>query len=188
MAKSNHGIWKIFRHKERDSIARLLNAKAHSSLLDLGSGAGYYAIYFKEEYNLDVFCVDSSPAMIDQLNKRGIPSRQVSIEDLDQFQLFDNALAAGVLEFVKSPEKFFKSIFNIITPGGRLVILIPTHGSFGWLYRVVHALGGCKVFIRKSKEYEELASQYGFIKIRSEKPTLISRAICFEKFNEENER
>jgi SAM-dependent methyltransferase len=179
--KSNRGIWGYFRKKERGAIVRLLEPKAHSSLLDLGSGAGYYSLYFKEKHQVEVVAIDSSSAMIEQLKKRGISCYQLSIEDLNFLPSFDNALAAGVLEFIESPEKFFNSISSRVKPGGRLVILIPSQGFIGWAYRIIHAINGCPSFIRRSSEYEKLAALYGFKVIGFEGPTIISKAICFEK-------
>ncbi|MFA6238495.1 MAG: class I SAM-dependent methyltransferase [Bacteriovorax sp.] len=187
LEKSDSGLWRIFRLKERDSIARLLNAKAQSSLLDLGSGAGYYSIYFKEHYMLDVFAIDTSAKMVNELKKRGVPCQQASVETMDLFKVFDNALAAGVLEFVDRPEVFFKLIGPMIRPGGRLVLLVPAAGLFGLGYKLLHGIGGCPANIRSSHEYENLAAMFGFKKIGTEKPTLISRALCFEKIIENSE-
>lgn len=181
LKKSDHGIWRIFRIKERDTIRRLLSARPNSSLLDLGSGAGYYSLYFKTQHQLEVFAVDSSAQMIKELKENGIPCLKTSIEEMVSSHMFDNALAAGVLEFMEKPEIFFKKIGPMIKPGGRLVLLIPEQGLSGWVYKVIHAIGGCHTNIRSSQEYEKIAEMFGFKRSANERATMISRALCFEK-------
>jgi SAM-dependent methyltransferase len=186
--KSHRVPWKYFRHKEREAIARLLDAKVKTSLVDLGSGAGYYSLFFKEKYYLDVFAIDSSSAMIKELKNNGIASYLGSIENLELKRTFDNAIAAGVLEFVESPTKCFESMSRLLKLKGRLVIMVPPPNVFGWIYKKVHQFFGCFVIIRSLEEYEKIAEQYGFKKINQHNPTIISRVICFEKIKKNNER
>lgn len=183
LKRSNSGIWNIFRKKERASIASSLNPQAGSSLIDLGCGAGYYAIFFKNQYKLNVFGVDSSSAMIYELKKTGIPCQEGSIETLNLHSVFDNALAAGVLEFVQQPDLFFKQTSRLLATGGKLVILIPNTHFFGWCYKISHSFFGCHTYLRTPKEYEAMANIIGFKKISEKKITPISTLLCFEKFS-----
>jgi SAM-dependent methyltransferase len=169
------------RKKEKQSVENLLSPLCGSTLIDLGCGTGFYSLFLKEKYNLDILGIDSSPSMIENLLARGIKGKIVSIEELGHLELFDNALAAGVLEFVKQPEKVFENVHAILHSGVKLVLLIPVNGFWGFVYRIYHNAHGCPAFIRDLQYYEAMAKSYGFKKLETEKSTLISWAISFQK-------
>lgn len=149
------------------------------SLLDLGSGAGFYSIFFKNKYRINVLGVDSSPAMVEQLKLNGIEYVLDSIENFVSSEKFDLVLAAGVMEFVDNPEKVFRNILASIAPNGRLVILVPRSGIGGRMYKIHHKLKKCPVQIRSAETYKRIASHLGFNFSKIFYPTPISCAICF---------
>ncbi len=181
LKKSHRFPWTFFRKKELALVEKFLSPEKESSLIDLGCGAGFYTISLKKKYNLKVLGIDSSASMIQALSEMGIEGKVSKLEDLVVDKKFDNALAAGVLEFVPNAKKALEQISMTIHLKGKLVILIPMSGPFGFVYKQFHHLQKCPTYIRDLHVYEQWAEMYGLKKISSKRATLISSVIVFEK-------
>jgi SAM-dependent methyltransferase len=181
LKKSESYIWSFLRLKEKTIIEKLLSPKSDSRLLDLGSGPGFYSLYFKNKYKIDVMAVDSSPAMIEELSSHGIKSICCSVEKFEIEEKFDLILAAGVFEFIDEPEIAFNRIFECLRPHGKFVLLVPSSGFWGLVYKLYHVLQGCPVKIRKIEVYQKMALAKGLTSSKVFYPTLISRVVCFSR-------
>lgn len=173
--------WSAWRKNEKSSVDSWVAPVIGSSLIDLGCGAGFYSLHFKEKYNLKVLGVDSSPAMIVELQSSGIKGIVSSVEEYVALTLFDNALAAGVLEFIEEPGIVFANVSKMLPAGGKFVLIVPRDGLAGVIYKKFHELQGCDVFIRPVEFYKNIAETSGFKLIGIDSPTLISRTICLQK-------
>jgi ubiquinone/menaquinone biosynthesis C-methylase UbiE len=179
--KSGRALWNVFRKLEFAAVGKLLALHNGERLLDLGCGAGFYAAGFKKSFALEILAVDCSPAMLREVAAQDIPTWLGRAEDIPEGRRFDKILAAGMMEFVEDPAKVFAKCARLLEPGGKLVILIPTAGWRGFLYRAVHEWRGCPAFIRSRKEYARLAMVSGFAMHTFNVCTPISMALEFRR-------
>lgn len=183
LQKSNKGLWRIVREKEREAIAQWVVQGSGASLLDAGAGAGYYSLYFKQNFNLEVTAVDSTAEMVEQLKKNGIRSQLAMLETLELEEKFETVVAAGVFEFISDPERALFKLCAHLKENGRLILLIPADGVIGSLYRFFHT--DIETFIRPPEFYVNLGQMNGLKVISTQKPTPMSRVIVFEKIRQE---
>jgi len=181
LGDSNRWPWRQFRKKEVFAIETLLSPTKGSSLIDLGSGPGFYSLHFRDKFSLDCTGVDSAPEMINVLKKNGINGFNIPLEEIDTLGPYDNAIAAGVFEFIENPELSVKAISRVLSPGGKCVLLIPADGVFGECYRFHHSIQQCETFIRSVSDYKQLFCKFGFKLTDVKRVTLLSTALLFEK-------
>lgn len=181
LEKSDSFFWSYFRRKEKKQIEAQLSPAVGMKLLDLGCGAGYYSLYFKEKYNLDVLGVDNSAAMISVLSRNKIRCIQSEIETFLSDEKFNLILMAGVLEFVDKPENVFFNISTMLSHGGRCVLLVPRKNIAGAIYKYHHALVGCRVNLRSKGYYLNLANNHGLQVEQTTNATIMSQVLCFSK-------
>ena len=181
MQASQKGLWRICRNAESKKVFSLLDPKQGESLVDLGCGAGYYAIPLSSDFGLKVLGVDSSPSMLKSVREAGIATHLSSIESFDGVGQFDKALIAGVLEFIAHPELALENCSKLIRDGGRLVILVPGTGVFSAAYKLFHEIQNCPVYLRPVTEYKRIAKSHGFSPIDASRCTPFSIAMSFIK-------
>jgi len=109
----------------------LLHEVTAGRFLDLGCGTGDYlpALF---ERNLDVWCVDVSPAMLAGVRERfSVTSSKLHISegDIEKMdypdEFFDGIICAGVLEYLTEDSKALLEIKRILKKGGTAVITVP---------------------------------------------------------------
>lgn len=179
--KSSKGLWSILKKQELRAVEKLLAPEKNKKLIEFGCGTGFYSLYFKTKYSLNVLGVDNSPGMLEVANTQGISTVNLSLENLPELGKFDYALAAGVLEFIESPETVFGNFAQCLPLNGKVVLLIPAQGVMGFLYKIYHEFFGCSVFIRSREEYTRLAEKNGFVKTGELKATPISEVLVYRK-------
>lgn len=181
LARSHRGLWDRFRQKEFEGVVKLLGLREGLSLLDVGSGAGYYAIRLQKDFGMEVLAADLSPRMIEQLRGNGVRHWHGDFANYEGSEEFDRVLIAGMLEFAADPEAIFKKAYQSLKKGGRLVALIPRGGLPGWAYALAHVARGCPTRILPRSEYRRLASHAGFSFIEEIRCTSISQALSWVK-------
>ena len=184
LRRSERGLWKWFRQREFNEVSRLVAPQKDESLIDLGCGVGYYATRFSQSYGMKVLGVDSSPAMLKALPREGVSGLLSEIENIAGVGTYQKALAAGVFEFIAQPNQVFAKCRELVVVGGRLVLLVPRCGFFGGVYKVVHELQGCSVYLRSIAEYEALAGEFDFVLTETAYCTPISTALAFKRKSE----
>jgi ubiquinone/menaquinone biosynthesis C-methylase UbiE len=177
--RSEAGVWRRLRTREYKTVAKALSPQPHQRLIDLGCGAGFYAVRLKKDFQLKVVAVDSSAAMLQYFAGHEINTVHSKIETLQTSEKFDLAVMAGVLEFVEHPEAVLKKCAELLSPGGRLVILIPPSGWLGRLYRTAHEFQGCSTYLRNERFYRRLAQNHGLIFESHRLATPISQVLSF---------
>lgn len=179
LARSQGPLWGWFRRREFQTLLQMIQPQRGQTLLDLGCGAGFYALPMAHQYGLRVTGVDSSLKMLQTLTSQGIQTVHQSVENSVELGTFDQVLAAGVLEFVPHPDLVFANARASMKPGSQLTLLVPTAGIVGQLYKWQHALSGCPTFIRSVEHYLGLGKKFGLIAVDIKKCTPISIAILF---------
>lgn len=183
LRRGNRGIWKILRKREFGAVIRMLEPAPGTSLIDLGCGPGYYSIPLQKQFGINVLGVDASATMLESLSKQNVRTLLSPVEDLPDVGPFDNALAAGILEFLSKPEILFQRCYSVLSARGKLVVLVPASGAGGFIYKAWHDVMRCPAFIRSLAEYKKIAEQTGFSCLSLSQCTPISFAVCFEKNN-----
>lgn len=173
--RSGRGLWKPIRERELACVIEELKPEAGERLLELGCGAGFYARRL-QALGMRVTGVDSSPAMLETLKESGV---QTVLGDAALYrgeERFEKVLAAGLLEFVVNPNRVFAAAREALVKNGVFVILIPTRGMIGALYKATHA---CPVFIRQRSLYIDMAKKEGFEMVSYTWATPLSEVLSF---------
>ena len=109
-----------------ESVLALLDVKPGERILDLGCGTGDLANQIQEQ-GAEVVGIDASPDMIAKA-KAKYPELDFSLANGTDFHFdepFDAVFTNAVLHWVHDADAVIKSVFNVLTPGGRFV------GEFG---------------------------------------------------------
>lgn len=117
-------------------------------VLEAGAGIGTYVNYMVKD-NKEVYALEFSDNYFLALKKRFIKNKLVHTIKADitffdamsplESKKIDTILSINVLEHIKDDQQVLNNMFNILTPGGRMVILVP---AYPWLYSSLdHALG-----------------------------------------------
>ena len=107
-----------FIKNEIDEFLKRLSPR--SRILDIGSGSGNHAFYFKEN-NHDVLCIDISEQMIKRCREKGLNAQLMDFEKLTfQENTFDGVCAYTSLLHTtkKNIKNILNKIFKILKPGG----------------------------------------------------------------------
>lgn len=100
-------------------------------ILDLGCGAGVYAVAFAEA-GYDVTGIDAAQGMLSRARMKISPSLNSRLRfdegDLDKHlplpdNSFDGAIAISVLQTVMSPEHTSREVLRVLKPGGEFLVL-----------------------------------------------------------------
>jgi SAM-dependent methyltransferase len=181
LQRSGRGIWATFRQRERSALMHLLAPKDGQRILDAGCGAGFYAVDLRDNFNAKVTGIDISPKMIARIRAQGFEAQVARFDEFKTAEAYDGILAAGVLEFVESPERAFNNAYAALKEGGRLVLLVPRGGLAGRLYAWTHAVFGCPTRVFSESEYRAMAAAAGFKFLERVSCTPISIAISWRR-------
>lgn len=148
------------RNRERTMVLELARLVPGLSLADVGCGSGFYALEAKRR-GLRVCAIDAVPEMLAQLDGQVDEVRLGDLESLSPWSAFDRVICAGVLDFVADAEEAFANLCALVAPGGWLVVLAPSAGPGGWLYKAEKALFGLRVNLFEPAWLQERARRYG---------------------------
>jgi 2-polyprenyl-3-methyl-5-hydroxy-6-metoxy-1,4-benzoquinol methylase len=124
-------------HYRRRLILSLLgNPPAGSTMVDIGSGQGQFAVsYAKEHPSLDIWGVEYSAAGVAKSQAlaaaEGVTARFRQVDLLQPTQLAEGqapatfALCSEVLEHVDDPTTLIRNARVLLAPGCRLVVTVP---------------------------------------------------------------
>ncbi|MFA6434377.1 MAG: class I SAM-dependent methyltransferase [Elusimicrobiales bacterium] len=177
---SGRGLWGRLRSAEWEALRACLDPAPGLSALDAGCGPGYYSLRLRGA-GMEVGGIDPSPAMLAQYRAHGFDGRLGSIETFGTGRRYDRVLIAGVLEFVERPARALANMAGLLRADGRLVCLVPATGTAGTVYKVLHRLLGCPVFIREPSAYLRMAQRCGLTPVKSAKATPISFAFALQR-------
>lgn len=167
-AASGAGLWAWQRRREAATLAALAGEVKGRAALDLGCGAGFYAIRLADAGALPVVAVDASPAMIAAIADPRIETVVGDAATVALDRRFELALLAGLLEFVADPIGVLANARRHLAPGGRMVALVPADNFAGRLYRGFHRRHGFAIALFDRPRFAEAAEQAGLILLRSQ--------------------
>lgn len=167
-AASAAGLWGWQRRREAAKLAALACEIKGHSVLDLGCGAGFYAIRLAEAGARPVVAVDASPAMIAMITD---PQIETMVGDAATAMLgrrFELVVLAGLLEFVVDPIAVLANALRHTEPGGRLVALVPPDNLAGRLYRSFHRRHGFSISLFDRTRFILIAERAGLAVLKSQ--------------------
>lgn len=177
---SRRGLWALVRGLEAEVLLSLAGPLRDTEVLELGCGAGFYSRLLADR-GANILGVDSSPAMIEQLGKRGLRGHCAEIMCLSLGKKFDLILAAGVLEFLGSVDRFFLVAGAHAREGASLVLLAPRQGLRGLVYKLWHQRKNCETKIFSNGEIRRAADAAGWVVREQSGAGPLALAFRFEK-------
>ncbi len=115
-----------------------------SSAIELGGFPGYYAVFLKKYFQLDVSLLDyfvHSPISHQLLEKNNLKPGDINIIEADLFQYkpdkqYDLVLSCGLIEHFKDTRDIIDMHITFLRPGGILFITLPNfHAINGWFQK-----------------------------------------------------
>lgn len=156
-------------------IKTYLPQEGKLKILDVGTGAGYFAILLAKEGH-DVYGVDLTPAMIEEARKlslEGNHSIEFAVMDAQklefQAECFDVVLARNLTWTLPNPEQAYKEWLRVLKKGG---ILLNFDADYG-----------CEVQSMDEEVISSLTSGYhiGMTKELQQESNLITNAMDISK-------
>lgn len=154
--------WSWIRTREVAVFFELLGDASGKEVLELGSGSGFYSRHLVESGAEHVYAVDLSPRMAKNTSGPKITAIEADAAQVALERTFELIVAAGLLEFVDSPELIFKNANTHAAAGTRLIIVTPYSNVFGYLYKQYHRINGLQISLFTVQQISKMAQKYGW--------------------------
>ncbi|MBU6415523.1 methyltransferase domain-containing protein, partial [Patescibacteria group bacterium] len=117
-----------FRNFNLDRL--ILQYARGGDFLDIGAGEGYL-LSLARDGGFQVFGIEPNEDLI-QLSRHRYGEMEIAHGGAEQMlprlsKKFDTAVMADVLEHIEDDAMTLKKLFNVIKPGGRLIIVVPAY-------------------------------------------------------------
>lgn len=128
-------------HKELGAIIKTRNVK---TAIELGGFPGYYAVFLKKYFKLDVTLLDyfvHQPVTNALLQANGMRESDIHIIETDLFnhqevKQYDLVLSCGLIEHFNDTADIIQRHINFVKPGGTLFITLPNFKALnGWFQK-----------------------------------------------------
>lgn len=128
-------------HKELGAIIKTRNVK---TAIELGGFPGYYAVFLKKYFKLDVTLLDyfvHQPVTNALLRSNGMEESDIHIIETDLFnhqevKQYDLVLSCGLIEHFNDTADIIQRHINFVKPGGTLFITLPNFKALnGWFQK-----------------------------------------------------
>lgn len=128
-------------HQELGSIIRKEGVK---TAIELGGFPGYYAVFLKRYFKLDVTLLDyfvHQPVTNALLQANGLGEKDIEVIETDLFSYtpathFDLVLSCGLIEHFNDTADIIKRHIAFVKPGGTLFITLPNFKALnGWFQK-----------------------------------------------------
>ncbi len=128
-------------HKELGAIIKTRNVK---TAIELGGFPGYYAVFLKKYFKLDVTLLDyfvHQPVTNALLQANGMVESDIHIIETDLFnhqevKQYDLVLSCGLIEHFNDTADIIQRHINFVKPGGTLFITLPNFKALnGWFQK-----------------------------------------------------
>ncbi len=166
-AASAAGLWAWQRRREAAALATLAGEVEGRAALDLGCGAGFYAVRLADSGARPVVAVDASPSMIAAIADPRIEAVVGDAAIVALNRRFQLVLLAGLLEFVSDPIAVLANARRCLEPGGVVVALVPPDNFAGRLYRRFHRRHGFAVALFDRPRFAAISERAGLALMRS---------------------
>ncbi|ATP58086.1 methyltransferase type 12 [Pedobacter ginsengisoli] len=128
-------------HKE---LANIITGQKIKTAIELGGFPGYYAVFLKKYFKLDVTLLDyfvHPPVTNDLLQANQLSEKDIHIIETDLFnytsaQQYDLVLSCGLIEHFNDTADIINRHINFVKPGGTLFITLPNFRALnGWFQK-----------------------------------------------------
>ena len=128
-------------HKELATIIDKQNVK---TAIELGGFPGYYAVFLKKYFKLDVTLLDyfvHQPVTNTLLQANGLEEADIHVIETDLFnhavaQKYDLVLSCGLIEHFNDTADIIQRHIDFVKPGGTLFITLPNFRAMnGWFQK-----------------------------------------------------
>jgi ubiquinone/menaquinone biosynthesis C-methylase UbiE len=160
--RSGSFLWNWQRSREASAINALMGEVRGHTLLDLGSGSGYYTEFFLSRGAHHVVAVDFSQSMINTLPTENVTGHVGDAAAFDIAARFSRIVCAGLLEFVPDPRAVLANARRLINDRGHLVCLVPPENWAGRLYRGFHKSHGFRINLFNDEDTARIAQATGW--------------------------
>lgn len=127
-----------------DQLANIIGQQGVKTAIELGGFPGYYAVFLKKYFNLDVTLLDyfvHPPVTRSLLEANQLKESDIHIIETDLFnyqpeQQFDLVLSCGLIEHFNDTTDIINRHIAFVKPGGTLFITLPNFKALnGWLQK-----------------------------------------------------
>lgn len=128
-------------HKE---LAGIIAGQKVKTAIELGGFPGYYAVFLKKYFKLDVTLLDyfvhppvtSSLLEANQLNEKDIHIIETDLFNYTPKKQYDLVLSCGLIEHFNDTADIINRHINFVKPGGTLFITLPNFKALnGWFQK-----------------------------------------------------
>nr|WP_068892867.1 methyltransferase domain-containing protein [Pedobacter panaciterrae] len=128
-------------HKE---LASIITGQKVKTAIELGGFPGYYAVFLKKYFKLDVTLLDyfvhppvtSSLLQANQLSESDIHIIETDLFNYTPQQQYDLVLSCGLIEHFNDTADIINRHINFVKPGGTLFITLPNFKALnGWFQK-----------------------------------------------------
>ncbi|PWS28130.1 methyltransferase type 12 [Pedobacter yonginense] len=125
-------------------LAEVIKRGDVKSAIELGGFPGYYAVFLKKYFKLDVTLLDyfvHPPVVNELLQKNGLTEKDIHIIETDLFNYtpekqYDLVLSCGLIEHFNDTEDIIKRHIEFVKPNGTLFITLPNFKAVnGWFQK-----------------------------------------------------
>jgi 2-polyprenyl-3-methyl-5-hydroxy-6-metoxy-1,4-benzoquinol methylase len=126
----NHWWWRVREAILRAKIRAMLDRHPSARILDVGCGAGLFFDVLESFGHVEG--IESDPGAIAGAGRRRSRITQGELDaSFAPAEPFDLILALDVLEHVARPEAMLRRAWELLKPGGKILITVP---AFEWLW------------------------------------------------------
>jgi SAM-dependent methyltransferase len=130
----------LFHHE----LAAVIDAQNVKTAIELGGFPGYYAVFLKKYFQLDVTLLDyfvHQPVTNTLLEANGLKETDIHVIETDLFnhketRQYDLVLSCGLIEHFNDTADIIQRHINFVKPGGTLFITLPNFKAMnGWFQK-----------------------------------------------------
>ncbi len=126
-------------HLWRRRLKKMGKTKTQGTLLDVGTGIGQFLNHAKGLYTA-VFGTELSDSAINiARNKYGLDIMKGDLESISFSRRFDNISLFHILEHVHDPRRLLEKCYQLLNPGGKIVIAVP-NDLYSWELKIRTAI------------------------------------------------
>ena len=115
---------------EFKEVIKLYIPSQNEKVLEIGCNTGEFCGILKEKYNLDPEGIDINEEAI-KIARMKYPSIKFHVSDFfDLVESYDVIYLQQVIEHLKEPEKAFLKLYDLLNPGGKIIITCPNKWAY----------------------------------------------------------
>lgn len=111
-----------------------LQLNKNAKILEIGSGSGKWLLFMHQQGFVNLYGQDITDTAKKRLVDAGVIFFQGELKDITfEKNTFDLIHADHVIEHMRTPLEDLKVLHNLLKPGGKLVLTVPTIDSFSYI-------------------------------------------------------